>query len=102
MRETIGGHRIILLASCIIRAGGVVTFGTAMAMLQASKQATSRALDWLVNAGMLRKVRIPGGSHVWMSERELVRTLGLPDEKPAVYCLSRKSDGRWTPGPTFH
>lgn len=99
MKDTVGGQRITRLAMAIVRAGGVVTFPTAMAMLNDTKQATSRTLDWLVHAGMLKKVRIPGGSQVWMSERALVREFN-PDETPAVYRLSRCAD-RWVPGPTF-
>ena len=99
MIEMIGRQRITRLATAILRGGGVVAFPTAMAMLRENKQATSRTLEWLVKAGMLRKIRVPGGSHVWMSERTLVRTYD-PNEKPAVYKLSRQAD-RWTPGPTF-
>lgn len=99
MQPTIGEQRINRLAMAIVRGGGVVTFPTAMAMLNESKQATSRTLDWFVRAGMLRKIRIPGGSQVWMSERALVREFD-PDETPAVYRLSRNAD-RWVPGATF-
>lgn len=94
-----GKTRITKLATAILRAGGVVTFETAMAMLGENKQATSRTLKWLVEAGMLRKIRTPGAGHVWMSERPLVRTFDSK-EKPAVYKLSRHTD-RWVPGPTF-
>ena len=100
MTQTIGNQRITRLAVAIARAGGVVTFPTAMAAVRENKQATSRALEWLVNAGMLRKIRLPGGSHAWMSERALVRTFA-PNETPAVYKLSRFAD-RWTPGATFN
>lgn len=48
--ETIGAQRINGLAAAIVRAGGVATLPTAMAMLGENKQATSRALDWLVKA----------------------------------------------------
>lgn len=100
MAQTIGEQRIQKLAVAIARSGGVVTFPTAMAMLRENKQATSRALEWLVESGMLRKIGIPGGSHVWLSERALVRTFA-PNETPAVYKLSRFSD-KWTPGATFN
>lgn len=99
MTEAVGDQRITKLAIATAKAGGVVTFPTAMAILRENKQATSRALAWLVKAGMLRKTRTPGGGYVWMSERALVRTFA-PDEKPAVYRLSRCAD-RWVPGPTF-
>jgi hypothetical protein len=99
MQTTIGAKRITQLASAIIRAGGTVTFDTAMVMLRATKQATSRTLAWLVRADMLQKIRIPGGAHVWMSTRSLVRTFS-PNERPAVYKLSRAAD-RWAPGATF-
>jgi len=122
MSETIGKTRITKLGEAIVRAGGIVSFETAMAMLGENKQATWRALEWLVKAGMLRKIRTPGGCHVWMSERTLVRTFN-PKEKPAVNKLSRKKERRrkgrsgtdraavvnelshtkerWVPGPTF-
>lgn len=100
MAQTIGEQRIQKLAVAIARSGGVVTFPTAIAILRENKQATSRALEWLVESGMLRKIGIPGGCHVWLSERALVRTFA-PSETPAVYKLSRFSD-RWTPGATFN
>jgi hypothetical protein len=99
MKQKVGEERITRLGVAILRGGGVVTFPTAMTMLGETKQATSRTLDWAVKAGMLRKIPIPGGSHVWMSERALVREFDA-EETPAVYKLSRQSD-RWVPGPTF-
>lgn len=99
MSESIGKFRITKLASAILRAGGIVSFETAMSMLGENKQATWRALEWLVKADMLRKIRIPGGCHVWMSERTLVHTFN-PKERPAVNKLSRNKE-RWVPGPTF-
>lgn len=94
-----GEARINRLAAAILRSGGVVTFPVAMAMLHEDKQTTSRTLDWLVKAGSLRRIQIPGGSNVWMSERSLVRSFNS-GESPAVYKLSRTARW-WVPGPTF-